>query len=264
MAYENAANILEREEAASALRELLLQLADDELTIGHRDSEWLGLCPDIEGDVAFSSVAQDEVGHAVFYFDLLHQLGEKNPDELAFARVWEVRSNAVLLERGNGDWAYSVVRHFFYDVFDDLRLEALAESAYLPLREGVSKIRREEYYHLLHMKTWFLRLVKGSSEAKEKVEAAVRKIWADLGDLFSFGKAEEVLLKEGILSFGSSELRRRWEDRMRTVFAEAGLEWPGEVPAPTLNGRLGEHTDELRSLIDTMTEVYRLDPAARW
>ncbi|HYU57528.1 MAG TPA: Phenylacetic acid catabolic protein, partial [Actinomycetota bacterium] len=43
---------------------LLLALADDELIIGHRHSEWTGWAPHIEEDLAFSSIAQDEMAHA--------------------------------------------------------------------------------------------------------------------------------------------------------------------------------------------------------
>ena len=37
----------------------LLELADDELILGWRDSEWTGVAPSLEEDVAFSSIAQN-------------------------------------------------------------------------------------------------------------------------------------------------------------------------------------------------------------
>ncbi|SEN52292.1 1,2-phenylacetyl-CoA epoxidase subunit PaaC [Lihuaxuella thermophila] len=264
MKFENAAQAKQNERVLTILKDLLFQLADDELTLGHRDSEWLGLCPDIEGDVAFSSIAQDEVGHAVFFFDLLHELGEEDPDSLAFNRSSKARRNGVLLERGNGDWAYSVARHYFYDLFEDLRLQAIADSSYLPLAHGAAKIRREEVYHLMHMHLWFTRLGKAGGEAKERLEKAVQSIWPELGGLLSFGLHEQELLKHGIISFDTHELRRRWTSRMKAAFSEAGLMWPGEIPEPRMDGRKGEHSEELDELLSTMTEVYRMDPAANW
>ncbi|MBA4493404.1 1,2-phenylacetyl-CoA epoxidase subunit PaaC [Paenactinomyces guangxiensis] len=264
MRIENAAQAKENEKIMAMIRDLLFQAADDELTIGHRDSEWLGLCPDIEGDVAFSSIAQDEVGHAVFFFELLHDLGEKDPDYLAFMRQGRERHNAVLLERGNGDWAYSVVRHYFYDVFDDLRLQAMLDSRYLPLAQGAAKIRREEQYHLLHMHMWFTRLGKAGGEAGKRLEKAVADIWPDLGGLFCFGPYEQELVEQGVLAAGSGEIRQRWMNRMRTSFAEAGLSWPGEIPKPHLDGRYGQHSEDLEELLSEMAEVYRLDPEAHW
>ena len=56
---------------ATALTSFLFQAADDELVMGHRESEWLGMAPEIEEDVAFGSISQDEVGHALFYYNLL-------------------------------------------------------------------------------------------------------------------------------------------------------------------------------------------------
>ena len=161
MNVERADQARQDPEYRKALVELLYQLADDELCLGHRDSEWLGVAPDIEGDVAFSSIAQDEVGHAVFHLERLHELGEPDPDFLAFSRGPTERRNAVLVERPNGDWAQTILRHFLYDVFDDVRAESLLASSYRPLAQGMAKIRREEYYHLLHLKMWVIRFRPG-------------------------------------------------------------------------------------------------------
>ncbi len=103
-----------------ALVELLFQLADDDFLFAYRGSEWLGLAPHIEEDIAFSSISQDTMGHAAMYYQLLEDLGCGSADELAHARPASARRNAVLLERANGpghylrepryDWAFTVVR----------------------------------------------------------------------------------------------------------------------------------------------------------
>src|SRR5437762_4799446 len=61
---------------------LLLELADDELIVGWRDSEWTGIAPTLEEDVAFSSIAQNEIGHARAAYELLGD----DADALAFDR----------------------------------------------------------------------------------------------------------------------------------------------------------------------------------
>ncbi|GAA5345940.1 1,2-phenylacetyl-CoA epoxidase subunit PaaC [Planifilum fimeticola] len=264
MRVESAAEAAKISGYREALTELLFQLADDELVMGHRDSEWLGLAPDIEEDVAFSSIAQDEVGHSVYYFERLHELGETDSDRLAFDRGADRRRNAVVLERPNGDWAYTIARHFFYDVFDQIRLEALSTSGYVPLAHGVTKIRREEHYHLLHMRLWFTRLGSAGGEATERMRRAVRDLWTEIGGLFSLGDAESRLLEFGIIPIGAAELKRRWEDQVRPAFEEAKLPWPGSPAVPEIDGRKGEHTSDLERLLDSMTEVFRLDPAAKW
>lgn len=224
----------------------------------------MGLCPDIEGDVAFSSIAQDEVGHAVFYFELLHQLGEQDPDTLAFTRQINFRRNAVLLERPNQDWMYSMVRHFFYDAFDRYRLQAMKDSICTPLSHGAEKILNEERYHLIHLRSWFSRLGQAGEKARERLQTAISLVWSDLEGLFCCGLYEKQLLSEGIICYGSSEIKKCWIDYMVPIFEEAGLMWPGEFPPLQLNGRLGEHSDDLTRLLSIMTEVYEIDRVARW
>jgi ring-1,2-phenylacetyl-CoA epoxidase subunit PaaC len=248
----------------AAVRDLLLQLADDELCIGHRDSEWLGLAPDIEEDVAFSSIAQDEVGHAAFYLNLLRDLNGEDPDAAAFCRKSRDRRNAVLAERPNGDWAETIVRRYFYDVFDEIRTEALRESSYMPLAQGVAKIRREERYHLMHFQLWFTRLGAVGGEARERMNRAVEGLWPEVKGCFSLGRWEQQLIESDVISLDSNEMERRWLNRMKPVFAQAGLQWPGPLPTVNQDGRCGEHSSHLEELLQTMGEVVRQDPAAGW
>lgn len=264
MQIKNAVQAREHPEFCRALIPWLYQLADDELILGHRDSEWLGMCPDIEGDVAFSSIAQDEVGHAAFYFERLHELGEPHPDPNAFGRKSAERYHTRLVEQENGDWAYSVLRHFLYDTFDAVRLEAMQASSYLPLRQGVAKIQREEMYHLLHMKTWLVRMGKADGEARQRLRDAAERLWPQLSDLFSCGEREEALLQWGILRFTATEGKRLWQERVKAVFQQAELPWPGEIPASERDGRLGQHDPVLEQLLASLAEVYRMDPLARW
>lgn len=260
--------------ASPALRELLLQLADDELLLGHRDAEWLGLAPHIELDVAFSAIAQDEVGHAALYYQLLADLspGQDDLDRLAFHRRPAERRNAVLLERPNGpghclkeprfDWAYTIVRHYLYDLFDLVRLEALADSGHAPLARAVVKIRREERYHLLHHETWFKRLAHYGGESRRKLEAGLQAVWPEVGGLFALGPAGPAMVGEGLFP-GGDRLLERWRERLLPVFNEAGLLWPGEPVPAGLDGRGGQHTPDLGTLLDTISAARRQDPAAK-
>ena len=58
----------------AALDSKLLRLADDEFILGHRNSEWTGMGPLLEEDIAFSSMAQDKVGQSLALYTLLQQL----------------------------------------------------------------------------------------------------------------------------------------------------------------------------------------------
>ena len=64
----------------------LLKLADDELVLGWRNSEWTGIAPFLEEDVAFSSIAQTEIGHARAWYELAAKELGTDADSLAFDR----------------------------------------------------------------------------------------------------------------------------------------------------------------------------------
>src|SRR5688500_1400481 len=99
---------------------ILLALGDDELVLGHRHSEWTGFAPHIEEDVAFSSIAQDEIGHAAAYYSIAAKLTGQKADEIAFGRSPDGYRSAMICERPNREWAYTLVRHWLYDVAEDL------------------------------------------------------------------------------------------------------------------------------------------------
>ncbi|MDQ0188686.1 phenylacetate-CoA oxygenase subunit PaaC [Alicyclobacillus cycloheptanicus] len=266
---QTAAEVQGRPALRAALAGLLYQMADDELVIGHRDSEWLGVGPEIEEDVAFSSISQDEVGHAVFCYRLLADLGEGDSDSLAFERPASARRNALLTERGNGDWAFTIARHYFYDTFDRIRLEALSQSSYEPLRQGVVKMMREEYYHGLHVGTWFRKLAIAGGEAKERLQRAVDTLWADIDDLFALGAVESELLAAGILSTSTAAWKQTWLAAVTAMMETVGLKVPAAgVETVRQEGveawsRL-HHSPALEDLLATMNEVRDLDRAAVW
>src|SRR2546430_15493727 len=63
-----------------------LEIADDELILGWRNSEWTGIAPLLEEDVAFSSIAQNEIGHARAWYELAARELGTTADELALDR----------------------------------------------------------------------------------------------------------------------------------------------------------------------------------
>ena len=69
----------------AALAELLLTMADDEFVGGFTDSEWTGIAPLLEEDVAISSISQDELGHARALYQLLADVLADGRDEDALA-----------------------------------------------------------------------------------------------------------------------------------------------------------------------------------
>src|ERR671938_2202028 len=143
----------------SEREQLLLPIADDELVLGWRNSEWTGIAPSLEEDVAFSSIAQNEIGHARAIYELLAREQGTTADELAFDRAPEEYRCSRLVElRLVPDWARTVARHYLYEQADERRLAALKASADPEVAGLAEKIDREETYHRLHAQMWFERL----------------------------------------------------------------------------------------------------------
>jgi ring-1,2-phenylacetyl-CoA epoxidase subunit PaaC len=245
-----------------AVVDLLYRMADDELMIGHRNSEWTGHAPILEEDIAFSSMAQDEIGHAQAYYELLHALGEADPDTLAFGRKPREYRCAALVALPKDDWAFTIVRQFFYDASEQVRLTELAECAFTPLAQLTTKLRSEEKYHMMHGRAWMLRLGKPTGESRGKMQAAVDKAYPYALGLFEPTEYCQPLTQAGICS-PEDDLKSQWESAVAPVLADAGLRIPDSCK-PVFGGRVGKHPPELNQLLDGLQLVYNIDPAAKW
>ena len=138
---------------------LLLPIADDELVLGWRNSEWTGIAPFLEEDVAFSSIAQNEIGHARALYQLVADELGTTADELAFDRPPEEYRCSRLVElRLVPDWARTIARHVLYEEADAKRIEALKASDDPEVAGLAAKIDREEAYHRMHAQMWADRL----------------------------------------------------------------------------------------------------------
>ena len=218
--------------------QLLLALADDELVLGWRNSEWTGIAPSLEEDVAFSSIAQNEIGHARALYELAARELGTDADALAFDRAPEEYRSAPLVELRRLEWARTIARHWLYETADTIRLEALRASDDPELAGIAAKIDREEAYHRIHAEMWVDRLL-GSDEGRPRFEEALDELWP-----YALGVLEEEL---------RSALVHRAE-------AKLGRAMPDVEPVAR-----GTHEAELAELLDEMTMVRRSAPAgARW
>jgi ring-1,2-phenylacetyl-CoA epoxidase subunit PaaC len=139
-------------------QQLLLEIADDELILGWRDSEWTGIAPLLEEDVAFSSIAQNEIGHARALYELVAKERGTSADALAFDRAPEEYRCSRLVELRLLDWEKTIARHYLYEQADAARLERLKQSDDPDIAGLAAKIDREEAYHRMHAQMWFDRL----------------------------------------------------------------------------------------------------------
>lgn len=249
-------------ELKPALVDLLYRLADDELVIGHRNSEWTGLGPILEADIAFSSMAQDEIGHALAYFRLLHDLGAPEPDKNAFLRDAGAFHCCSLAALGKRDWAFSLARQFLYDAAEHIRLIALCESSYRPLAVLARKFLGEEKYHLMHGRTWLRHLGHGTDESRQRMQAALDAAMPHAYGIFESTRAEPALVNAGVCP-AEAELKARWLPAVEAEIRDAGLLFRSDEK-PFFGGRGGDHPPEFAELVEAMQRVYRLEPSAAW
>jgi ring-1,2-phenylacetyl-CoA epoxidase subunit PaaC len=211
------------------VNELLLALADDELVVGWRDSEWTGIAPVLEEDVAFSSIAQNEIGHARAVYELLTD----DADALAFDRTLDEYRCAPFVELRLLDWAHAIARRWLYEVADEIRIAALMQDGDPKVAGLAAKINREEAYHRMHAEMW--RDLLGETP---QFRSAVDELWP--------------------YALGMLPVEQR-----EALAARTSLELPSNS---LLQGKeRGAHTDELAELWNEMTSVRRSAPAgSQW
>ena len=248
--------------ATAALEALLLSMADDEFVIGFSDSEWTGIAPLLEEDVAMSSLAQDELGHAAALYGLLAGLTDGDADAIAYDREPDAYRHARLLDHGRGDWAMTIARRYLYETADAIRLEALGACSWAPLAELVGKLVREEHYHVMHIALWFDRLARAGGEPRRRLADALATLAPDAATVFTPLPGEPALVAAGILASPMHELEACWLAAIAPTMQSLDLPMPTSAGAPT-DGREG-HGDAFRWLWGEFTNVRRSDPGATW
>jgi ring-1,2-phenylacetyl-CoA epoxidase subunit PaaC len=247
-----------------ALKELLYKMADDLLILGHRNSEWTGMGPLLEEDIAFSSMAQDKVGQSLALYQLLQQLGEQDPDTVAFTRHAAQFHNCILVELPNREYDFSLIRHFLFDTADALRWERLTHSAYEPLAQLATKVRGELRYHTMHAQTFIKQLGSATDESVNRLQRSLDEALPYALGIFEPSPHEEAMVKENIFA-GESALQKQWEEAIAKTISQTRLSLPElKQLKPVFGGRGGKHSEHLEPLLTEMSEVFRIDPGAEW
>jgi ring-1,2-phenylacetyl-CoA epoxidase subunit PaaC len=247
-----------------AIKKLLFKIADDQLIIGHRNSEWTGLGPILEEDIAFSSIAQDKLGQSLALYNLLHDLDEKTPDELAFMRNENEFKCCHLVEYPNGEYDFSLARHFLFSHAENLRFEMLAESSFEPLAKIAKKLKGEIKYHVMHADTWLKQLGGGTEESNSRIQKALNDSFNLALGIFEPGDFENELSDMKVFE-GENVLQNRWIEIIKPIIESSNLMLPDKsLWNPSYGGRKGQHTEHLQLLLNEMAEVFRIDPEAEW
>jgi ring-1,2-phenylacetyl-CoA epoxidase subunit PaaC len=235
-------------------------LADDEFVLAERYTEWQVRGPTLEADIGVANIAQDELGHARLWYDLLEDFGHDQV-HLIWEREPSEFRHATLVERPfeSGDWADCVVRSYLYDTAERLRLESLEGTSYPRIADRVGKVLGEESYHREHAHNWLERLAE-TDDGRRRLQDALDRLFPHAPTLFEPTDREADVVALGIRPDPLGELRDEWRAVVTSFLSGLGLEVPeGEYEdlLPDARGRDGDHTDAWRSLYDEITFTYR-------
>jgi ring-1,2-phenylacetyl-CoA epoxidase subunit PaaC len=249
-----------------AFVEFVLALADDKLMIGTRNSDWTGLAPILEEDIAFSSLAQDEMAHASALYAYIAPLAGRTADQLAFGRepaAYRCADLCVLSDQF--DWAMALTRHFLFSHYQTLVLARCGQSAQKDFAALSKRLHAEQRVHVRHADDWIRRLGAGTPDAQGRLQHALNALVPLAAALFEPVRGQDELVAAGLYPGDDAAMFAQWSDDVRGVLKDAGLTMSlaaGSADRPS--GRQGVHHPALSELLEEMCEVYRQDPDAKW
>lgn len=254
------------------LSDYIIHLADNALILGHRNSEWTGHGPILEQDIALSNIALDLVGQSRNFYQLAaSRLSELTPgltiseDDLAYLRDVHEFRNFVLLEQDNGDWAKTILRQFYFSIYQYLLYKELLASKYPAIAAISEKSIKETRYHVKWSSEWVVRLGDGTPESHRRMMDAMQELNPWISELFipvDF-EYEAAATGAGILP---DTLQEEWFQRVNRVFESAGLPLLSfeKKTMHILSGKKGVHSEHLGYLLEEMQFLQRAYPGSNW
>jgi ring-1,2-phenylacetyl-CoA epoxidase subunit PaaC len=246
------------------LFDYLLRLGDSCLILSQRLGEWCGRGPALEEDLALTNVALDLNGQSQLWLGYAAEIEGKGrtEDQLAFLRDAHEFRNLLLVEQANGDFAMTIARQFYFDLWHFLFLKALFHSSDQRICEISEKVLKEVQYHLRRSAGWVIRLGDGTEESHSRMQRAADELWQFTGELFGTDPVDEAMVQEKI-GPNPRTLRGPWMDRVKSTFAEATLALP-DAGWMQHGSKRGIHTECLGYLLAEMQFLQRAYPGAQW
>ena len=255
-----------------------LHLADNALILGQRNAEWTGHGPVLEQDIAITNISLDLLGQARNFYQyaatLYNQFGdddkkavdkyiprlwkdynrELQEDDLAFLRDENQFLNLLITELPRGDWAQTVLKQFLFSAYQFYLYQQLEKSDDAQLAAIAEKSIKEVTYHLRWSSEWVVRLGDGTEESHRRIKESMKDQWMFTGEMFTTAPYELIDV---------SSLKENWNEKITSVFAEAGLEIPKQGWMQS-GGKEGRHTEHFGYLLAEMQHLQRAYPNATW
>ena len=254
----------------------VLHLADNNLILTQRNGDWCGHGPILEQDIAITNITLDLIGQSRNFYQYAASLlnnglapspeeragGEVTEDTLAYLRKEREFKNCLLVEQPNGDWAQTILRQFFYSVYQYLLYEKMMQSKDEQLVGIAGKAIKEVKYHVTWSSEWVIRLGDGTTESKSRMEKAINELWRYTGELFVAAPYEKEMIAEGIAP-NVEEIKNDWLKKVEDVFSEATLNIPENIFMQS-GGKTGTHTESFGFMLTEMQYLQRAYPGAEW
>jgi len=252
-----------------------LHLADDALVLGHRNSEWCGHGPVLEQDIAITNISLDLIGQARNFYQYGARLtnestsapfgtagDEATEDTLAYLRDVRQFKNCLLVEQPQGDWAKTILRQFLFSTYQFYLYDQLQNSNDETLAAISEKSLKEVTYHLRWSSEWVIRLGDGTKESHQRMLNAIEELWVYTGELF-IATSYELRAMSTQQGVDPTILRPKWQEKVREIFVEANLPWPGER-FQQIGGKEGNHGEHLGYILAELQFMQRAYPGCDW
>ncbi|MDX8352971.1 1,2-phenylacetyl-CoA epoxidase subunit PaaC [Cognatiyoonia sp. IB215182] len=243
----------------------LLRQGDNALVLGHRTSEWCGVAPALEEDIALANTALDLIGQTQLWLGYAAEVegAGRTANDLAFGRDAYDFKNLLMLEVPNADFGRTLLRQFFFDAFQVPWLTALQTSSDQRVADIAAKSLREALYHLDRSAETVIALGDGTEESNKRMQAALDYIWPYTGEMFA-DDATDTAMQTAEVAPLPSAMRDTWQQTVTDMLTQAHLTAP-EGSFAHSGGRSGfRHTEHLGHMLATMQVLHRSYPGAVW
>lgn len=247
------------------LFEFLLRQGDNVLVLGHRTSEWCGVGPALEEDIALANTALDLIGQTQLWLGYAAEVEGENrsANDLAFLRDAYDFRNVLMMEVPNEDFGRTLMRQFLFDAYQVPWLTELQNSSNQRVADIAAKSLKEALYHLERSSETVVALGDGTEESHKRMQAALDYLWPYTGELFGEDETDLAMSEQGVAPVPST-LKGAWRKLVERVFKEATLKAP-ESDFAHSGGRTGfRHTEHLGHMLATMQTLQRSYPGASW
>jgi ring-1,2-phenylacetyl-CoA epoxidase subunit PaaC len=213
------------------------------MVLAQRLGEWISNAPELEIDIALGNIALDHLGVARALYTHAGALEGKGrtEDDFAMRRTERQFLNLLLVEQPNGDFAYTIVRQVFFDLYQRGHWANLAGSDDETVAGVAGKAAKENAYHVEFSTSWLIRLGDGTDESHTRAQAAVDGLWRFTDELSS----------------------PEWATEVEQALDAATLTTPDD-PYRITGGRQGYHTEHLGHLLAEMQWMDRTYPGLQW